>query len=97
MHQKGKICAFIVTRIINIVLLHENYSYCRLTELSKLSKFPFQALPVQLPFHQYEEKLYSKVAILMPIPLQSFVEQQQITNNSTILDSSLEMGSPMKV
>lgn len=66
-----------------------------------MSKYGFAALPVQVPFHQYEEKLYPLVEEQMPVPLQSFVEQQQLQNNATMSrieeGSTIELGSPIKL
>lgn len=45
----------------------------KLVELSTSSKCAIQALPVQLPFHMYEEEVYKLVEPQMPKPLKSYI------------------------
>ena len=75
--------------IINILYPYEiisdvylTFFFCpavryRLAELSKASKCLLNALPVQLPFHLYEEEVYKLVEPMMPQLINTFVERRE--------------------
>ena len=61
-----------------------------------MTKCTYQALAIQLPFHQYEEKIWPQVEGLMPERTNNYVEQHKVVNNSIQDNSTLELDSPIK-
>jgi hypothetical protein len=64
----------------------------KLADISNKSNCVLQALPIQMPFHTYEEKAYEITTEIIPPPPISFMETINRNNNdmtnSIVLDTS---------
>jgi hypothetical protein len=69
----------------------------RLCEISAQSRCLLQALPMQVPFHSYEDEVYALVEPRMPPlnPLHVEVDLSRSTDSMPNLGASLSL-SPMK-
>ena len=81
------------------LLTHFNPSLllkCRLCELSAQSRCLVQALPVQLPFHSYEEEVYALMEPRMPVLNPLHVELDLTRSTDSLGNFSMSM-SPSRV
>ena len=77
----------LVMKYINFPCLIFDVVIIRLVRISEAATCPLQALPVQLPIHQYDEEVLAVLEEQVPLYSNSFVEQG--------LNQSL--GSPSKL
>lgn len=68
----------------------------KLVELSKHTKCPVQAIPVQLPFHQYEDDVYKTVAVRTGDISTTHVEMNPRSSVQSLNGMGSAFNSPMK-
>jgi len=63
----------------------------RMTNIASKSHCALLAMPVQLPFHRYEDEVYALMASKMSLPSSAFVEpdQRQNMSMSSLLESPI--------
>ena len=65
----------------------------RMINVSKASICQLQALPIQLPFHQYEEEVISSIESRIPSIQTNFIEIDNKSSNSLFSPTSLSLNT----
>ncbi len=76
-------CAMCCSFLFFYLFFHFYILMSRLMQLSRASVCLLQALPLQMPFHTYEEDVYKTMESRMPTLLKSYVQNNVATNLSS--------------